>query len=1026
MSVKAAKKRRKQKPLPEETAISITALNIFEPDHRSQKKFVNWMRIIRKKLVFEIKGMTEDADIFKVTTRGRKRVFSAKKMWAWVKEQADKIRLWPPQSDAFKKGLYREEVIGDFKFLKSMVIASKTGTGKTKIAELSGLKTILELGKKVLYLVPLRALAREKEEAFRETWGDIEKEPGTTIQISNQYGDVDESRGSPTFAELDFLVTTNEKADSLIRRGNAFIQNLGLVVVDEGDFITEKRRGPTLEAIIARVRQLPRNAKVQILFLSATIPIRSVISLAEWINSRPDMNEDIIDEIFKNVEHYYIHSDWRPIPLSHAIYVNGSLFYINCKNLPLQISSSKELAFIDNPLHSLVYFIIKEGGQVVVFASSRRTTAQLAVDLAAMIEKRRLLTSRQADFLSKFTIREYTRVERVLKKSVKKGVAFHHAGIHTSSLKRIETIFRKGFLPVIVATTTLSRGINLPARGVILNDTTRYYPDLERDKDIAVREYHQFVGRAGRPGKEEFGMGITMAETEKQMREIIKKFICAESELLYSQFYPEPPKRDPRTGLITLQPLKRHHVRALRYHILATIAILSPASLDNLHNFIGDTYLARTTDLVAEEEESENPWMKARVQDADRFWVLFDRILEYLIDENFVDMYESDGEDTYTPTPKGRLTTNLLIDPESVGILEHAARIFEEEEPLMKGINIDLPYLQLLSFIEDNHYARSTPSMINRGWRLVKAVIEAFAGNPKKKIPPNPEIALEKTFEGGIPSMEAVYEEYMNEWLVYPPDKETDPKGYERWMQALFTAMVMRDWINEIDEDIICKKFLRVQPGDIFRKHENTSRMSDVFKILDQALFHSNIDFFASEMYWRLIKGIKPELISLCRIRDIGRVRGRRLYNVGVKNRPQLIEALKTPEGRAKIKDVVGKVLTEKLVARFKRPIYVRRIEKEEKALRAKKLLSREDEAKAKKIATPAQNYEDLKRKVLRIIKAMVRKSAKGHISKEQLLKVCRKNLKISDYDFDEVMEELLNDGVIKRESPAMKKIGVL
>ena len=144
-------------------------------------------------------------------------------------EEQGYVTLHPPQAEALPKALEGN----------NLVVAVPTASGKSLIAYVSALKAILEKGKKVLYIVPLKALASEKKDdmdKFADRLGFK-----TAISI----GDLDSE--DRWLNDADFIVATSEKADSLIRHGSKLIDDIGLVIADEIHLIHDPSRGPTLE-----------------------------------------------------------------------------------------------------------------------------------------------------------------------------------------------------------------------------------------------------------------------------------------------------------------------------------------------------------------------------------------------------------------------------------------------------------------------------------------------------------------------------------------------------------------------------------------------------------------------------------------------------------------------------------------------------------------------------------------------------------------------------------------------------------
>ncbi|HZD13126.1 MAG TPA: DEAD/DEAH box helicase, partial [Candidatus Binatus sp.] len=152
--------------------------------------------------------------------------------------------LYPPQADAISFGVLDG---------KNLVLASPTASGKTLVAELCMLKHVLESHGKALYLAPLRALASEKYRDFRR-FESLQKKDGTTVRVGVSTGDYDSA--DPWLARYDIIISTNEKFDSILRHKAPWASELSLVVADEVHLLTEHERGPTLEVVLTRLREI--------------------------------------------------------------------------------------------------------------------------------------------------------------------------------------------------------------------------------------------------------------------------------------------------------------------------------------------------------------------------------------------------------------------------------------------------------------------------------------------------------------------------------------------------------------------------------------------------------------------------------------------------------------------------------------------------------------------------------------------------------------------------------------------------
>lgn len=196
--------------------------------------------------------------------------------------------LRPAQEKSVKKGLLEG---------KNLLVCTPTASGKTLIAELAALKSIIEGKGKALYIVPLKALGYEKFKDFKRRYEKVAK-------VALSIGDIDSA--DPYLADYDLIVTTSEKLDSLIRHHAPWLSSVATVVVDEIHLLNDAERGPTLEILLTILKQLLKNA--QIIGLSATIG--NAEELAEWLDA------DLVVD------------DWRPVKLHKGIYLDGKIeFY---------------------------------------------------------------------------------------------------------------------------------------------------------------------------------------------------------------------------------------------------------------------------------------------------------------------------------------------------------------------------------------------------------------------------------------------------------------------------------------------------------------------------------------------------------------------------------------------------------------------------------------------------------------------------------------------------------------------------
>jgi len=247
-------------------------------------------------------------------------------------------KLFPPQEHAFETGVLEG---------KNLVLAIPTSSGKTLVAEICMLKTILEGKGKALYLVPLRSLAHEKYAEFKKY-----ERLGITTAMS--VGDYD-SPGT-RLREADIIILTTERADSLIRHATNWLSEIGIITVDEVHLVNDPSRGPTVEMVLAKLLQLIPG--IQIVALSATIS--NAGEIAEWLDAE------------------LVRSDWRPVPLREGVLLDGTILFNDGSTREITRARREELA-------DIVCDILDEDGQVLVFVSSRKSTVSAAKKLASSV-----------------------------------------------------------------------------------------------------------------------------------------------------------------------------------------------------------------------------------------------------------------------------------------------------------------------------------------------------------------------------------------------------------------------------------------------------------------------------------------------------------------------------------------------------------------------------------------------------------------------------------------------------------------
>lgn len=281
------------------------------------------------------------------------------------------------------------------------------------------------------------------------------------------------------------------------------VGELGVIVVDELHMVGDRERGHLIELLLGKVKASNKN--VQLIGMSATYP--NITDLCGWLNA------------------LYYHTDFRPIKLSEytcigpQVYARGETKDTLTFGRKLALPLKDPVAQWDNrAIHHLCNETVNQGGSVLVFVRMKTQCADLAESIAESNSFHANLSAESlvalGDLADKLRV-----TEPALAQLVMKGVSYHHGGLTKDERLLIEDSFRENHIRVICCTTTLSSGVNLPARRVII----RYGRMLD------PRTYQQMIGRAGRQGHTKSGDAYIMFGDGKD--EVKGNFECAKKML---------------------------------------------------------------------------------------------------------------------------------------------------------------------------------------------------------------------------------------------------------------------------------------------------------------------------------------------------------------------------------------------------------------------------------------------------------------------------------------------------------------
>lgn len=399
------------------------------------------------------------------------------------------IDLWPSQIEAASRAVDQSD---------DLVVSLPTSAGKTRIAELCILRCLAG-GKRVVFVTPLRALSAQTETTLQRTFGPLGK------TISALYGSIGVSGfDQDTIRERDIVVATPEKLDFALRNDPSLLDNVGLLVFDEGHMIGLNEREIRYEVQIQRLLRRADAHERRIVCLSAILPDGDQLDdFAGWL--RRDHPGGLIKH------------DWRPTRLRFGEVVWAS------PTARLNLRVGEERPWVQRFLTGVApptwlppkrrrtklfpcdqrelclataWRLVEDGQTVLIFCPERRSVepfADVIVDLHERCALRSLLEADPAVLDTAIALgEEWLGPGSAILKCLRLGVALHHGALPTAYRKEVESLLRNNILKVTISSPTLAQGLNLSATAVVMHSLHR------AGERIEISEFKNVIGRAGR------------------------------------------------------------------------------------------------------------------------------------------------------------------------------------------------------------------------------------------------------------------------------------------------------------------------------------------------------------------------------------------------------------------------------------------------------------------------------------------------------------------------------------------------
>ncbi|XP_048797373.1 DNA polymerase theta [Lagopus muta] len=704
---------------------------------------------------------------------------------------------------------------------KNLVYSAPTSAGKTLVAELLILKRVLETRKKALFILPFVSVAKEKKCYLQALFQEV------NVRVEGYMGSI-----SPAgrFSSLDVAVCTIEKANGLINRliEENQMDSLGVVVVDELHMLGDSHRGYLLELLLTKVRYITEKAAkrkvkmtspgfggIQVVGMSATLPNLGL--LASWLDA----------ELYR--------TDFRPVPLKEWVKI-GNNIYDSSMNLVREFQPKLQLKGDEDHVVSLCYETVCDGHSVLLFCPSKNWCEKLADIIAReFYSLQQAESSAKNSSLSPVVVdregidevldqlrRSLSGLDSVLQRTLPWGVAFHHAGLTFDERDIIEGAFRRGMIRVLAATSTLSSGVNLPARRVIIR-TPMFGGTL-----LDVLTYKQMAGRAGRKGVDTEGESILVCKPSERSKG---------TALLQGSLKPVCSCLLRREGEGVASSMKR----AILEIIVSGVA----STPDDVQTYASCTLLASSL----KENKQENEKEQDKVQKGP-----IEACIAWLLENEFIQILECNDKKAkiFHPTHLGSATLSSSLSP------TEAMEIFSDLQRAMKSFVLenDLHIVYLVTPVYED--------WTTIDWYQFFCLWEKLPASMKR-----------------VAELVGIEEGFLARSVKGKITAKTE-KQYRQMAihKRFFTSLALLDLISEVPLKDMTNKY-GCSRGQLQSLQQSAATYAGMVTVFCNRLGWHNMELLLSQFQSRLTFGVHRELCDLVRVSLLNAQRARMLYNAG-------------------------------------------------------------------------------------------------------------------------------------------------
>lgn len=449
-------------------------------------------------------------------------IFSEKYIQQLIKSRPSVIELWPNQIEVIKN---ENSFLRD-KDIKRTLVNFPTSGGKSLLAEFAIVKELeKDINKKCFYIVPTNALVYEVTKRLRERFRRL----GYKVSSSPSGYELDLLYGN--YFEEHIIVTTPEKLDMIIKNNltEDILSDTSLIIFDEFQKIQDKSRGWIIEGSIVFLINHRKFKDIKLMFLSAIIDNGPLI--LDWVDDKSKSITDYIPDAWKpttkikGIAKYEYNKEgrsWVQVPENHDFYkeeynaflaqsrINYLLgdreFDIKLFNFPrYHYKSNNKL--VKNQNLKYENFImgvaqkLKNLGGSLIFFHTREDCENFVRNYSPFFPEKFQISHEVISLIE--YIEKRLGKEHLLVIGLRKGIVYHHGSLPMDIREALEDYYSKGYIQIMVCTTTLVEGVNFPIQNFI--HTGKKY---QEQRTLTPADFKNIVGRAGRAYQNTFGQII--------------------------------------------------------------------------------------------------------------------------------------------------------------------------------------------------------------------------------------------------------------------------------------------------------------------------------------------------------------------------------------------------------------------------------------------------------------------------------------------------------------------------------------